>query len=270
MAHTKIQLQGPPTISIGEKDKVLIVVPTRATFDSCDFRNPLRKDYWVPGRPLSIRDPGNQFDYVIQMGESARLASSIIQSGVKDTLLIFSGVKLGRKSDAQKHLQIALQNRMLYGVEGHAKVEEGAADTFQNVLFSICRFREETGTYPTKVLVSVFDSELPLISSHGRALRFDGNSFSGFSTGNPIDAERSEKVSQELLALFESDPYGREFQLLHLKLLRDEQSRNITYHLKYEQSCPEIAGLLRHAGPSVYEGDLPWDHPEQLRLFDPR
>ena len=26
----------------------------------------------------------------------------------------------------------------------------------------------------------------------------------------------------------------------------------------YEESCPELAGLLRHRGPDLFEGRLPW------------
>lgn len=38
-------------------------------------------------------------------------------------------------------------------VRGRALTEEHARDSFENLLFSVCRFRELTGTYPHNITV---------------------------------------------------------------------------------------------------------------------
>ena len=41
-------------------------------------------------------------------------------------------------------------------VRWRALTEEHARDSFENLLFSVCRFRELTGTYPYNITVSPF------------------------------------------------------------------------------------------------------------------
>ena len=41
-------------------------------------------------------------------------------------------------------------------VRSRALTEEHARDSFENLLFSVCRFRELTGTYPQNITVSFF------------------------------------------------------------------------------------------------------------------
>ena len=40
------------------------------------------------------------------------------------------------------------------GVRWRSLTEEHARDSFENLLFSVCRFRELTGTYPLNITVS--------------------------------------------------------------------------------------------------------------------
>lgn len=41
-------------------------------------------------------------------------------------------------------------------VRSRALTEEHARDSFENLLFSVCRFRELTGTYPQNITVSPY------------------------------------------------------------------------------------------------------------------
>lgn len=44
-------------------------------------------------------------------------------------------------------------------MRSRALTEEHARDSFENLLFSVCRFRELTGSYPQNITVKPFASE---------------------------------------------------------------------------------------------------------------
>merc|ERR1719482_743314 len=118
---------------------------------------------------------------------------SHIQRGVQETaddpkaLLIFSGgqtrPEAGPHDEASSYYRVAEH----YGWWGHASSTDGedlsvaqrtvtedfAADSFQNLLFSICRFHEVVGRYPARITVVGFSFKMHRFASlHRAALRF--------------------------------------------------------------------------------------------------
>ncbi|GER38765.1 polyketide cyclase/dehydrase and lipid transportsuperfamily protein, partial [Striga asiatica] len=75
-------------------------------------------------------------------------------------LLLFSGgetrKEAGPRSEAQSYWTVA-ESKQWFGkrdiVRNRALTEEHARDSFENLLFSLCRFRELTGAYPQNITV---------------------------------------------------------------------------------------------------------------------
>lgn len=144
-------------------------------------------------------------------------------------------------------------------VKTRATTEEYARDSFENLLFSVCRFRQLTGRYPGKITVVSFEfKRLRFEVVHRGALRypqgrfqFDGTDTDGVS----VDAKQGEMKNS--LGPFAKDPHGCNTEVLRgKKIARNPYLR----FAPYPQGCPEISKLFSHCGTKVFEGGLPWDN----------
>jgi len=140
--------------------------------------------------------------------------------------------------------------------------EDFASDSFQNLLFSLCRFKEVVGHYPARVTVVSFNFKRRRFQDlHRLAVRFplDKFFFTGIqpSENSNFDVEKAQKGELEnSLRLFEADPYGCHTKALVAKRAARNPFRRTT---PYALSCSEMAGLLEWCGPGLYHDSLPWD-----------
>ncbi|KAM7518720.1 hypothetical protein LguiB_017682 [Lonicera macranthoides] len=166
-------------------------------------------------------------------------------------------------------------------VRGRALTEEHARDSFENLLFSLCRFRELTGKYPHNITVSPSFLPAPnaattgyiqqpanntkvvgydfkedrFVNLHRTAITFPATRF--FYLGTPAtltSREAALKGESMVRAQFQADPYGCVGSLRHKKLGRDPFHRTIPY----PHGCPEIKGLFGYCQSGPYRGSLPW------------
>lgn len=182
-------------------------------------------------------------------------------------LLIFSGgqtrADAGPRSEAVSYWLVGEH----FGWWGHpavssrATTEEHAKDSFQNLLFSICRFREVTSRYPSRITVVGYSFKRDrFVGLHRAALGFPAARFEYVglqpSRGSRFDLNEASRGEQEnAVKLFESDPYGcHDRALLGKRIMRDPFHRTEPYKL----SCPEIARLLEWCGPGGFPESLPW------------
>ncbi|KAL3634809.1 hypothetical protein CASFOL_021863 [Castilleja foliolosa] len=178
-------------------------------------------------------------------------------------LLMFSGGETrkdaGPRSEAQSYWTVA-ESKQWFGkrdsVRSRALTEEHARDSFENLLFSLCRFRELTGTYPRNITVVGYDfKEERFVHLHRSAIRFPEERF--FYSGTP-SSQNSKEAALKGEALvrtqFQEDPFGCSGLLSRKKLGRDPFHRSIPY----PNGCPEIKSLFRYCGTIPYQGFVPW------------
>lgn len=200
--------------------------------------------------------------------EGIRLAAMDSRS-----LLIFSGgetrAATGPENEGTSYFRVA--DAMDLWEEGAAKgknvrarttSEEFATDSFQNLLFSICRFKEIAGVYPEKITtVSFTFKKTRFETMHSRAILWPSEKFlyvgvdPDASTG--FNLEEATKGEMENAAKpFQDDPYG-----CHTQVLQEKRRLRNPFHRTppYELTCPEMKQLLQWCGPSIIEKEkVPW------------
>lgn len=114
-------------------------------------------------------------------------------------LLVFSGgftrTEAGARSEAGSYWQVAdaLGWFGMEAVSERALLEDRARDSFENLLFSICRFRQFAGVYPQKITIVSYNFKRErFVSAHAAALGFSADqvAFIGTPALDPQGAER--------------------------------------------------------------------------------
>ncbi|PKA57460.1 hypothetical protein AXF42_Ash013648 [Apostasia shenzhenica] len=181
----------------------------------------------------------------------------------ESALLLFSGGETrkdaGPRSEAQSYWSVA-ETKGWFGksnnVRDRALTEEHARDSFENLLFSVCRFRELTGSYPKNITVVSYDFKRERFSRlHRSAIGFPEERFFYFGTpASPTSREAAMKGEEIVRAQFQVDPFGCTGSLHYKRLKRDPFHRSVPY----PEGCPELKGLFSYCGPAPYPGTLPW------------
>lgn len=140
------------------------------TSSKCDKPDVENSSFVEPYQNQS--DSQDTFIHDIKAGVEAAAA-------VTAALLLFSGGETwkdaGPSSEAQSYWSAA-ESEVWFGKEDvrlRTLTEEFARDTFENLMFSVCRFRGSTGHYPTNITVVSYDFiKLRFTDVHRHALRF--------------------------------------------------------------------------------------------------
>ena len=129
-------------------------------------------------------------------------------------------------------------------------------------LFSICRFKEVTGSYPNKITVVSFTFKQRRFEKlHAPALQWPSDHFSYIGVDPPVSTgfnlAQAKQGERENAALpFEHDPYG-----CHTPVLQEKRRERNPFARTppYELSCPEMKALLHYCGPKPFpKWQLPW------------
>ncbi|RWR90177.1 Rossmann-like protein alpha/beta/alpha sandwich [Cinnamomum micranthum f. kanehirae] len=204
------------------------------------------------------KHPGQAATFLMHIKEGIQIAAKDERA-----LLLFSGGETrkdaGPQSEAQSYWAVA-ESQGWFGkqedVRWRALTEEHARDSFENLLFSVCRFRELTGTYPHNVTVVSYDfKEERFAHLHRLAIGFPEARFFYFGTpASSTSKEAAMKGESAVRAQFHEDPYGCVGSLHRKKLTRDPFHRSIPY----PNGCPELKGMFSYCGVVPYPGKLPW------------
>lgn len=204
------------------------------------------------------KHPGQAATFLAHIKEGVEIAAKDERS-----LLLFSGGETrkdaGPRSEAQSYWAVA-ESKGWFGkqpeVRWRALTEEHARDSLENLLFSVCRFRELTGQYPRNITVVSYDfKEERFVHLHRSAIGFPESRFFYFGTpASSTSKEAAVKGEASVRAQFHEDPYGCSSSLRWKKHLRDPFHRSIPY----PNGCPELEGLFRYCSSVPYPGKLPW------------
>lgn len=242
--------------------KDLVVVCGHAVFVGGDFSDAAAAEeaswYLEPYQ----RAPGAAAALVTHMKAGVALANANEAS-----LLIFSGgmtrAPAGSLSEATSYYLVSRASGWFGAgdaVATRAFTEERARDSYENVLFSIARFRELTGSVPRHLTVVGYAFKRDRFErEHVPALRWPADRFA--YEGTPAASAEREKTSGEREAgvreAFARDPYGCGAELGGKRASRDPFAVVGTSH-PYAATNPDLAGLFAHCGAKTYAGPLPW------------
>lgn len=168
----------------------------------------------------------------------AKIIYSHISKGVElakwdhSSLLVFSGGQtrkdVGPTSEAASYYYVAKYRKLFassVNILDRVYLEEHARDSFENLLFSICRFYEVTGRYPKKITMVGFDFKRDrFVKLHRYALKFPEHLFTYVgirpTSANKNDAlggtvvgfnhQRALIGEKEVVNAYTSDLYGCE------------------------------------------------------------
>ncbi|CAL5067875.1 unnamed protein product [Urochloa decumbens] len=234
----------------------LVMVAGHSIYTSASCGKTDREDSWFL-EPYQ-KHPGQAATFLAHIKEGVEIAAKD-----EGALLLFSGGETrkdaGPRSEAQSYWAIA-ESKGWFGnddsVRSRALTEEHARDSFENLLFSVCRFRELTGRYPQNITVVSYDfKEERFAQLHRTALGFPEERF--FFSGTPATPAAREaalKGEAAVRAQFLEDPYGCQGSLHVKRLKRDPFHRTVPY----PNGCPELKSLFSYCGPVPFSGHLPW------------
>lgn len=179
-------------------------------------------------------------------------------------LLLFSGGMTrqgaGPRSEAKSYWEVAdaISWNGQPAVRERALTEDHAHDSFENVLFSLCRFRQLVGRYPARLTVVSFGfKEARFRDLHRRALRWPRRNFAFVGVDPRGGVSQAVRDGERLnsAALFEHDPYG----CLDSRLARKREARNPFHEMSgYPKQCPELEELFAYCSEEIFGGALPW------------
>jgi hypothetical protein len=220
-------------------------------------QDPIRDDGWV----LQSFQQGEAGLYIEHARRGVELAAAN-----PEALLIFSGGYTRREggprwSEAATYHAIARHFHwwQMPDVEPRAVEEDYSRDSFENLLFSICRFHEITGRYPRQVVAVSWEFKRQRFYTHAEALRLPQECFHFEGCGEPIDlasALRNESATQQA---FVGNPYGSAGALRQKRETRNPFGRSHPF-----RSLPGLREFFNFmeqpASPSVlFPGRLPWE-----------
>lgn len=238
------------------KLKNLVMVAGHSVYTSSSCEKVDKEDAWY--LESYQKHPGQAATFVEHIEKGVELAAND-----DEALLLFSGGETrkdaGPRSEAQSYWTVA-EAKGWFGnqenVRQRALTEEHARDSFENLLFSVCRFRELTGLYPENITVVGYDfKEDRFVRLHRSAIKFPAARF--FYSGTPssqTSIEAAMRGETLVKAQFQEDPYGCIGTLHRKKIGRDPFHRSIPY----PNGCPEIEGLFLYCGVTTYPEALPW------------
>jgi len=172
-------------------------------------------------------------------------------------ILIFSGgqtrAEAGPCSEAHTYYTVAAMHDW-WGHRPLALTEEFARDSFENLLFGICRFKEFAGRYPSKVTLVSWAFKEQRFHLHREAIGYPQSRFAYDGPNNPDALDQALTAEANAIRNYTADPYSSTPFYQAKRAERNPFRRQNGYAI----SCPELAPLLDHKGPEPYSGPLPW------------
>eukprot|EP00892_Ulva_mutabilis_P005530 jgi/Ulvmu1/3349/UM156_0006.1 len=256
---TQVQVEAHPFRT--ELNKHMIIVAGHSVYVSHNFSDPTKNSNWYLLDYQNLPRQAESFVEHIRIG---------VREAAEDTnsVLVFSGgftrEDAGAVSEAGSYWHVA-DSLNWFGntsVKSRVVLEDKARDSMENLLFSICRFRQFTGVYPQNItIVSYSFKEERFVQLHAAALGIPTDMISFIGTP-PLDREGAEKGEHKALQEFKHDPYACKDPLQKKRRRRDPFHNGIPD----PGTCPELQPFLTgKCLTSLHRGPLPWKNMKSVR-----
>lgn len=158
------------------------------------------------------------------------------------SLLIISGgftnPAVPFRSEAMSYYELAESQDWFDKITGRIFLEEYARDSFENLLFGLCRFYELTGRLPEKTTMVSWKFKKARFRFHWDTLSINNYKFEYCGVNNPEDLTSALDGEKKALAEFKISPYGIKNNLRRKKQLRNPFNRKFNY------DCPIFSYTL--------------------------
>lgn len=258
----------------------LVVVAGHGIFLGGNIADWQREDMWA----LEPHQRNSNSILVKTALEHIRSALEFLWREGDESVVIFSGgqsrPQSGPKSEALTYYQLAeyhhffppptfanvSQSSLQSAIENVKKrvfAEEFARESLENVLFSICRFFEVAGRYPSRLTVVGFEYKRKRFEElHRKALRWPSDRFRYIGIDMRTIAEReSVSLAPHHLNPTDSNTYQaaqKDLYFCHSVATRQKRNPN-RRTAPYALSNPALRGLLAYCGSTPYPQNLPWE-----------
>lgn len=235
--------------------RTLVLVACHSVYTGLDYAHPDAGSSWFL---LDYQKglPGQAHSFVQHIQLGIEMAASDPEAA-----LIFSGGKTrkdaGPRAEGLGYWMVA-DAAQWYGyqeVRERAYTEEHARDSYENLLFGICRFYELTGSMPVHITVIGYDFKEPRFAEiHRAAVRFPETRF-GYVGTPALDPEAARNGEAITLVQWRQDLYGCSLALTEKRKDRDP----FNWGGMPGDRCPPLAPLLEYCGPDLFPDEhLPW------------
>lgn len=190
------------------------------------------------------------------------------------SLLIFSGGRTrpeaGEWSEARTYLEIARSHRFWRSDAGgptspsfdemtrRTTTEVFARDSFENLLFAICRFQQCVGSYPRNVMAVGWAFKAERFGLHRKALSYPSPRFQYLGVNDPVDPDSAREGERNAIGLFRKFPYGAGGPLAEKRARRNPFSQEHDY-----RRCPGLQSFFAFMDQGanakrLFVEKLPW------------
>ena len=239
----------------------LIVVAGHSEYIDGHFEDCRNISHW--GLPKRLNTTHQQRKYVSGLLSHIDKGIDLTISN-ENALLIFSGRRRMQLRISEGALYFNIANHCNYfknklkSIQIRTFTEDYALDSFQNLLFSICRFHEITNNYPTNIkVISWSFKKYRFINMHRKALKYDVNNFHFFGINGDYDV-MLEDYTRENIAIdrFINDLYGCGPEVKQTRIKKNLFNSTIPY----PHQCLEIKQLFSICQDGFNDAlvDVPW------------
>lgn len=226
--------------------------------------HPEQDEGWVLQPPFQLGEPPFYIEHIRR--------GIVLVANNPAALLVFSGGRTreqaGEWSEARTYQQIAEHYRwwipekrpeLRTKVSERATVEEYARDSFENLLFSICRFQQHTGHYPRNVTVVSWAFKRTRFELHRAAIRFPAGRFQFDGFNDPIDLKAAWRGETKALHSFIESRYGSGRDLGRKRAERNPYNQQHPY-----AACLGLSAFFDFIenpenGQKDFPDQLPWE-----------
>ncbi|MBN1634065.1 MAG: hypothetical protein JW917_07870 [Ignavibacteria bacterium] len=207
--------------------KNLVIVACHSIYKGKEYEDIYSDDSWYL-KDFQKDEPKFYIEHILTGIKLANNDSS--------SVLIFSGgftnPAVPFRSEAMSYYELAESQGWLDKIIGRLFLEEYARDSFENLLFGLCKFYELAGKLPEKTTMVSWKFKKARFNFHWNTLSINNYKFEFYGVNNPEDLSAAIEGEKKAIAEFKISPYG-----IKNNLKRKKQIRN-PFNRKFKYDCP--------------------------------